>query len=69
MQEIPFADGTNLAVAEKTGQAQGPELALNGLRDTDYRVIEFVGTPERSECLRKGQCDAVPLGQPEAGAT
>ncbi len=40
-------------------------LALNGLRDTDYRVIEFVGTPERSECLRKGQCDAVPLGQPE----
>ena len=40
-------------------------LALNGLRDTDYRVIEFVGTPERSECLRKGQCDGVPLGQPE----
>ena len=40
-------------------------LALNGLRNTDYRVIEFVGTPERSECLRKGECDAVPLGQPE----
>jgi ABC-type nitrate/sulfonate/bicarbonate transport system substrate-binding protein len=40
-------------------------LALNGLRNSDYRVIEFVGTPERSECLRKGECDAVPLGQPE----
>ena len=40
-------------------------LALNGLRDSDYRVIEFVGTPERSECLRKGPCDAVPRGQPE----
>jgi ABC-type nitrate/sulfonate/bicarbonate transport system substrate-binding protein len=40
-------------------------LASNGLRDTDYRVIEFVGTPERSECLRKGPCDGVPLGQPE----
>ena len=40
-------------------------LGLNGLGNSDYRVIEFVGTPERSECLRKGECDAVPLGQPE----
>jgi len=40
-------------------------LALNGLGNSDYRGIEFVGTPERSECLRKGECDAVPLGQPE----
>jgi ABC-type nitrate/sulfonate/bicarbonate transport system substrate-binding protein len=40
-------------------------LALNGLHASDYRVIEFVGTPERSECLRKGECDAVPLGQPD----
>jgi len=40
-------------------------LALHGLQASDYRVIEFVGTPERSECLNKGQCDAVPLGQPE----
>ena len=39
-------------------------LALHGLQAADYRVIEFVGTPERSECLKKGQCDAVPLGQP-----
>jgi len=40
-------------------------LALNGLGNSDYRVIEFVGTPERSGCLRKGECDAVLLGQPE----
>jgi ABC-type nitrate/sulfonate/bicarbonate transport system substrate-binding protein len=40
-------------------------LALHGLRESDYRVKEFVGTPERSDCLRKGECDAVPLGQPE----
>ncbi len=40
-------------------------FALNDLRAADYRVIEFVGTPERSECLRKGPCDGVPLGQPE----
>ena len=40
-------------------------LALNGLREPDYRVKELVGTPARSECLKKGECDAVPLGQPE----
>ena len=40
-------------------------LALHGLREADYRVKEMVGTPARSECLRKGECDAVPLGQPE----
>jgi ABC-type nitrate/sulfonate/bicarbonate transport system substrate-binding protein len=36
-------------------------LALHGLQPSDYRVIEFVGTPERSECLRKGgvRCGAV----------
>ncbi|HEY2989404.1 MAG TPA: ABC transporter substrate-binding protein [Candidatus Binatia bacterium] len=40
-------------------------LAVNGLREPDYRVKELVGTPARSECLKKGECDAVPLGQPE----
>ena len=40
-------------------------LALNGVGELDYRVKELVGTPARSECLRKGECDAVPLGQPE----
>ena len=40
-------------------------LAHNGLREPDYRVKELVGTPARSECLTKGDCDAVPLGQPE----
>jgi ABC-type nitrate/sulfonate/bicarbonate transport system substrate-binding protein len=40
-------------------------LALNGLREADFRVRELVGTPARSECLKKGECDAVPLGQPE----
>jgi len=28
-------------------------------------VKELVGTPLRADCLRKGECDAVPLGQPE----
>ncbi|MSQ53677.1 MAG: ABC transporter substrate-binding protein [Betaproteobacteria bacterium] len=40
-------------------------LAMNGVRETDFKVRELVGTPARADCLRKGDCDAVPLGQPE----
>jgi ABC-type nitrate/sulfonate/bicarbonate transport system substrate-binding protein len=40
-------------------------LALKGLNDADYRVKELVGTPVRAACLKSGECDAVPLGQPE----
>jgi ABC-type nitrate/sulfonate/bicarbonate transport system substrate-binding protein len=40
-------------------------LALKGLGEGDYRVKELVGTPVRAACLKSGECDAVPLGQPE----
>ncbi len=40
-------------------------LALKGLGDTDYRVKELVGSPLRAACLKSGECDAVPLGQPD----
>lgn len=40
-------------------------LALRGLYEVDYRVKELVGTPARFDCLKKGECDAVPLGQPD----
>ena len=40
-------------------------IAMNGVQEPDFKVKELVGTPARSECLRKGECDAVPLGQPE----
>jgi ABC-type nitrate/sulfonate/bicarbonate transport system substrate-binding protein len=40
-------------------------LALHGLGATDYRVKELVGTPVRFNCLNAGECDAVPLSQPE----
>ncbi len=40
-------------------------LALKGLNPDDYRVKELVGTPVRAACLTSGQCDAVPLGQPD----
>jgi ABC-type nitrate/sulfonate/bicarbonate transport system substrate-binding protein len=40
-------------------------LALKGLSDADYRIKELVGTPVRAACLKSGECDAVPLGQPD----
>ena len=40
-------------------------FALKGLRESDYRVKELVGTPVRFDCLKRGECDAVPLGQPD----
>jgi ABC-type nitrate/sulfonate/bicarbonate transport system substrate-binding protein len=40
-------------------------LALKGLGDADYRIKELVGSPVRAACLKSGECDAVPLGQPE----
>ncbi len=40
-------------------------MAMNGVKETDFKVKELVGTPARSNCLQKGECDAVPLGQPE----
>jgi ABC-type nitrate/sulfonate/bicarbonate transport system substrate-binding protein len=40
-------------------------LAQKGLSSADYRVKELVGTPVRFECLRRGECDGVPLGQPD----
>ena len=40
-------------------------MAKNGIKDADFKVKELVGTPARADCLRKGECDAVPLGQPE----
>jgi ABC-type nitrate/sulfonate/bicarbonate transport system substrate-binding protein len=40
-------------------------MAVKGLTEADYRVKELVGTPVRFDCLKKGECDAVPLGQPD----
>src|SRR5580700_4035984 len=40
-------------------------LEKHGLSDQAYRTRELVGTPVRADCLSKGECDAVPLGQPD----
>ena len=40
-------------------------FARNGLSPADLRIKEMVGTPVRFNCLKLGECEAVPLGQPE----
>ena len=40
-------------------------LALRGLGADDFRVKIIEGTPARWSCLKRGECDAVPLGQPQ----
>jgi ABC-type nitrate/sulfonate/bicarbonate transport system substrate-binding protein len=40
-------------------------LALHGVGERDVHVKTIDGTPARLNCLRRGGCDAVPLGQPQ----
>jgi ABC-type nitrate/sulfonate/bicarbonate transport system substrate-binding protein len=40
-------------------------LAKGGLHDGDYRFKRIIGSSQRAACLSSGECDAVPLGQPE----
>lgn len=40
-------------------------LAKHGLKEPAFRIKELVGTPIRAKCLTEGECDAVPLGQPD----
>jgi ABC-type nitrate/sulfonate/bicarbonate transport system substrate-binding protein len=40
-------------------------LAKHGVGNSDYRTKELVGSNARGTCLVSGECDAVPLGQPD----
>ena len=40
-------------------------LALHGMSEKDIHVKTIGGTPARLSCLRRGECTAVPLGQPQ----
>lgn len=40
-------------------------LQKYALSDGDFRVKIIEGTPARFTCLRRGDCEAVPLGQPQ----
>ncbi len=40
-------------------------LATAGVGKNDFTTKEIVGTPPRVDCLVRGECDAVPVGQPD----
>jgi ABC-type nitrate/sulfonate/bicarbonate transport system substrate-binding protein len=40
-------------------------LGAKGLKPSDYKAMVVVGTPARFDCLKSGECAAVPMGQPE----
>src|SRR5262245_9198223 len=40
-------------------------LALHGVGAGDIQIKTIEGTPSRLNCLRRGECVAVPLGQPQ----
>ena len=40
-------------------------LGAKGLKPADYNAKVVVGTPARFDCLKSGECAAVPMGQPE----
>jgi ABC-type nitrate/sulfonate/bicarbonate transport system substrate-binding protein len=40
-------------------------LALKGIKTSDFQAKAVVGTGARFECLKAGECVAVPMGQPE----
>ena len=65
-----FADlkGKLLGLADEAGTitiSTRKLLALHGLREGDFHVKIIEGTPARFNCLTKGECVAVPLGQPQ----
>lgn len=65
-----FADlkGKLVALADEAGTitiSMRKLLALHGLEAGDFRVKTMEGTPARFQCLVRGECDAVPLGQPQ----
>ena len=43
----------------------GRLLASKGIKGADFRAKAVVGTPARFDCLKSGECAAVPMGQPE----
>ena len=65
---FPDLKGKLLGLADEAGTitiSTRKLLALHGLRDGDFRVKTIEGTPTRFSCLRRGECVAVPLGQPQ----
>ena len=60
--------GRRVGMADMSGSVSLATLALfekHGLTQNDLDINVIEGTPGRFQCLMRGDCDAVPLGQPQ----
>ena len=65
-----FADlkGRLVGLADESGSISisiRKLMEINGVKRADFESKVIEGTPTRINCLRRGACDAVPLGQPQ----
>ena len=67
IKNIAALKGKLLGLADEAGTitiSTRRLLALRGLSKEEFRFKTIEGTPARYACLKRGECDAVPLGQP-----
>jgi ABC-type nitrate/sulfonate/bicarbonate transport system substrate-binding protein len=60
--------GKTLGLADEAGSisiSMRKLLAIHGVQAGEFGVKVIEGTPARWTCLRRGECDAVVLGQPQ----
>jgi ABC-type nitrate/sulfonate/bicarbonate transport system substrate-binding protein len=60
--------GKTLGLADEAGSisiSMRKLLAIHGVQASEFGVKVIEGTPARWACLRRGECDAVVLGQPQ----
>ena len=63
--------GKRIGLADRSGtitMSIEKLLAMHGLTAADYVAKIMEGTPTRFNCLKRGECDAVVLGQPQDAA-
>jgi ABC-type nitrate/sulfonate/bicarbonate transport system substrate-binding protein len=68
MKSFGDLKGRVLGLADEAGTvafATRKLLAANGIGAPDMETKIVSGTPARVACLKRGACDAVPLGQPQ----
>jgi ABC-type nitrate/sulfonate/bicarbonate transport system substrate-binding protein len=68
LKKIVDLKGRLLGLADEAGTitiSTRKLLQKHGLSDRDFRVKIIEGTPARFTCLKRGECEAVPLGQPQ----
>ncbi len=67
-KSISDLKGRRVGMADMNGAVSLATMALfekHGVKQSDLDINVIEGTPGRFQCLMRGDCDAVPLGQPQ----